>query len=244
MDKAFEIENCLPILFKKLEELKYCSSLWKSFKDNYIFKNYQTAFSEYHKIMMSFVYFTLWKIKYTCPKDFKNALIAFDKDVEKQISNATDPFIFHIINERKVFRLLKIIGCTDDKLGKYTKQVKKRNKTSHANGLILFDTKELTNKEILKIIKIINEIQEHLNPIIKKVYFSFLTEDQEYKKYSDQIKFSLIQKYYLSQKDIEYCLQCDISSFSQEEDFSSIKELHSSLENLYRQGELKCKITI
>ena len=111
MDEAFEIWDYLPTSFKTSEEEKYLSFLWKSFETNYSTANYQFSFLAYHMIMMSFVYFSLWKIKTIRSEDFKNALIGFDKGTEINILKSTSPFVFSNINERKVFRFLKIIGC-------------------------------------------------------------------------------------------------------------------------------------
>jgi len=40
---------------------------------------------------MSFVYFNIWQIKQTEPKDFAMGLIGFGKDIEKNLLEATEP---------------------------------------------------------------------------------------------------------------------------------------------------------
>lgn len=40
------------------------------------------AFLAYHMLTMSFVYFNIWQIKQTEPKDFARGLIGFGKDIE------------------------------------------------------------------------------------------------------------------------------------------------------------------
>ena len=245
MDEALEIHDYLPIEFNTSSEEEYLLFLWNAFENNYLSKNHQFAFVAYHLIMMSFIYFTLWKVKIVCSKDFNNALIGFGKEIEYQILKATSPFIFHIINERKIFRFLKIIGCTNDKIGKYAIQVDKRNKIAHANGLISFNSRENINNEIIKMIGIANEIQRYLNPIIEKIYTSFLEEsanpnDREYVEDIDQVREILIKKHYLSKKDIESCMECDISNLCKIKavNVSNTKALCKSFRNLYGDKEL------
>ena len=43
---------------------------------------------------MSFVYFNIWQIKQTEPKDLAMGLIGFGKDIEKNVLEATSPFVF------------------------------------------------------------------------------------------------------------------------------------------------------
>ena len=48
-------------------------------------------------LTMSFVYFNLWQIKKTEPKNFKMSLIGFGKDVEQALIAATSPFVFSMV---------------------------------------------------------------------------------------------------------------------------------------------------
>lgn len=60
-------------------------------------------------LTMSFVYFNIWQIKKTAPKNFEMGLIGFDKDVERNLIKGTSPFVFSIVNERRILRFLKLI---------------------------------------------------------------------------------------------------------------------------------------
>ena len=58
---------------------------------------------------MSFVYFSVWKIKTFNEDDFKKALIGFNKDREKDIISAKSPFAFSKVNESSFLRFLKLV---------------------------------------------------------------------------------------------------------------------------------------
>ena len=70
-------------------------------------------------LTMSFVYFNIWQIKQTAPKDFAMGLIGFGKDIEKNLLDATSPFVFSTVNERSILRFLKLIACDNSKIGTY-----------------------------------------------------------------------------------------------------------------------------
>ena len=66
--------------FKSPKEQEYIEFLWDAFETNYTHRKYQFAFLAYHMLAMSFVYFNIWQIKQTEPKDFAMGLIGFGKD--------------------------------------------------------------------------------------------------------------------------------------------------------------------
>lgn len=94
MEEAAELSNYLPLSYKSPKEQEYIAFLWESFETNYIHGKFQFAFLAYHMLTMSFVYFNIWQIKQTRPDDFENAMIGFNKDVEKELLAATSPFTF------------------------------------------------------------------------------------------------------------------------------------------------------
>lgn len=91
--------------------------MWDAFETNYTHGKYQFAFLAYHMLTMSFVYFNLWQIRQTRPEDFEKGLIGFGKDIEKNLLEATSPFVFSTVNERSILRLLKLIACDNGKTG-------------------------------------------------------------------------------------------------------------------------------
>ena len=235
MDEAFELGRFLPISFNTVSEEKYIAFLWDSFEVNYSNGKYHFSFLSYHMLMMSSIYFNLWKVKNIRGNDFKNALIEFGKD-EKDILNASSPFSFSLINERSVFRFLRLFSIDDEKIKRYAKQVDERNKAAHANGVIAFDSQMAIDEEISKIIDIVSEIQESLNLMIREIYFDFLKKNGdrdkwEYTDETDQVREILIHKNYFSESDIAYCSSCEIQDFLKQTDASNIQSLHDNLKN-------------
>ena len=82
MEEAAELANYLPLSFKTQKEQEYIEFLWDAFETNYTHGKYQFAFLAYHMLTMSFVYFNIWQIRQTEPKDFAMGLIGFGKDIE------------------------------------------------------------------------------------------------------------------------------------------------------------------
>jgi len=121
MEEAAELNNYLPLSYKSPEEQEYISFLWEAFDTNYTHGKYQFAFLAYHMLTMSFVYFNIWQIKQTIPCDFEKGLISFGKEAEKNLLEATSPFVFSSVNERTILRFLKLIACDNGKIGTYVK---------------------------------------------------------------------------------------------------------------------------
>ena len=126
MDEAREILDYLPLSYKAKGEQDYIAFLWDAFETNYTHGKYQFAFLAYHMLTMSFVYFNIWQIKQTEPKDFAMGLIGFGKDIEKSLLEANSPFVFSTVNERTILRFLKLIACDNGKIGTYAKLVDDR----------------------------------------------------------------------------------------------------------------------
>jgi len=73
-EDTFQIFNYMPYLHKTFQEEEYINFLWDAFSANYEKEKYQFAFIGYHMLFMSFVYFSIWKIKIHREKDFAKAL--------------------------------------------------------------------------------------------------------------------------------------------------------------------------
>ena len=239
MEEAAELGYYLPISFKTPSEQDYIAFLWDAFETNYTHGNYQFAFLAYHMLTMSFVYFNIWQIRQTRLNDFEKALIGFGKDIEKNLLDATSPFVFSTVNERSILRLLKLIACDNGKIGTYAKLVDDRNETAHPNGNIFFSTKAALDAKINEILRVVDEIQTHSRPVIEHCYQEFLTQnhdpdEREYPDAPDQIREVLIHGNYLSQRDIEICLGFDIAGLVDQPEFESIRALHDALKSEYR----------
>lgn len=238
MAEASELSFYLPLSFKSESEQKYIDFLWDAFQSNYEHGKYQFAFLAYHMLTMCFVYFNIWQIRQNEPKDFEKGLIGFDKDIEKEILGATSPFVFSVVRERSVLRLLKLIQCDNNKIGTYAKLVDDRNDTAHSNGNIFYSEQSALELKIREILRVVDEIQTHSKSVIEHCYLNFLlqnhdTEGREYPDATDQIREILIHQNYLSAKDIEICLACDLTPLNANPNFPDIETLHQSLRDTY-----------
>src|SRR3989337_99041 len=230
MEEAAELGNYLPLSFKSPKEQEYIEFLWDAFESNYTHGKYQFAFLAYHMLAMSFVYFNIWQIKQTEPKSFAMSLIGFGRDVEKNLLEATSPFVFSTVNERSILRLLKLIACDNAKIGTYAKLVDNRNETAHPNGNIFFSTQAALDDKITEVLRVVDEIQTHSRPVIEHAYREFLLQshdptDLKSPDAPDQIREVLIHANYLSQKDIEICLRLDLDSIADRAEIDSIRAL-------------------
>jgi hypothetical protein len=233
MEEATELANYLPLSFKTPKEQEYIEFLWDAFEMNYTNGKYQFAFLAYHMLTMSFVYFNIWQIKQTEPKDFEKGLIGFGRD-EKALLDATSPFAFSIVPERTMLRFLKLIACDNGKIGTYAKLVDDRNNSAHPNGNIYFSTRAAVDIKIAEILRIVDEIQTHSRPVIERCYREFLLksfdpDDREYSEADDQIREVLIHGNYMSQKDIGLCVGHDLADLGGREEFPAIEALHQEL---------------
>ena len=188
-------------------------------------------------LAMSFVYFNIWQIKQTEPRDFEKGLIGFGRD-EKTLLEATSPFAFSIVPERTMLRFLKLIACDNSKIGTYAKLVDDRNESAHPNGNIFFSTEAALNTKIREILRVVDEIEAHSKPIIKGCYREFLLgsydpEEREYPDATDQVREGLIHANYMSQRDIDICLSLDLMEFRGRDEFPQILLLHESLKSTY-----------
>jgi len=238
MEEATELADYLPLSFKTPKEQEYIQFLWDAFETNYTHNKYQFAFLAYHMLAMSFVYFEIWQIKQTRPSDFAMAMVGFNKDLEKELLDATSPFTFWRVNESSVLRFLKLIGCDNAKVGNYAVLVKDRNDTAHSNGNIFFSTQAALDTKITEILRVVEEIQTHSKCVVEDCYEQFLLknhdpEEREYPDAADQIREVLIHDNYISQKDIEICLGYNLKGLEEHLSFSGIEALHSTLKAKY-----------
>jgi hypothetical protein len=240
MEEAAELAEYLPLSFKTPKEQEYIEFLWDAFQTNYTHGKYQFAFLAYHMLTMSFVYFNIWQIKLTQPKDFAMGLIGFGKDVEKELLEATSPFAFSTINESTMLRFLKLIDCDNGKIGTYAKLVKDRNESAHPSGNIFYSEQSALDLKIREILRVVAEIQAHSKPMIEECYRSFLLDNhdsglREYPDDTDQIQEVLIHQNYLSMEDIRICSALDLEGLSIHPQFTAIQSLHATLSDTYAE---------
>lgn len=237
--EALQILDYLPIFFKNQNEQEYLEFLWDSFESNYVNEKYQFSFIAFHMLFMSFVYFNVWQIKKINEEDYKKITLGFKDCFE----NATSPFTYSQENERRIFLLFTFFGLRRDQIGKYKKIVDLRNDVAHSNGNIFFKAKETVDEKIKEIINFAQEIQLKTKEAIQLGFSNFLidSQDEEERRYIDiaeQIKEELIHEQYLSQKDIEFCLEFNILDLSTEAYYPEIEKIFQELHNEYSQEEV------
>jgi hypothetical protein len=81
-------------------------------------------------------------------------------------------------------------------------------------------------------------IQRHKRPIILEVYGRFLNESsevelREYFDPLDELMAALIHRSYISQRDIDVCLDFDIASLGGDPHYGGMCELHDVLKGKY-----------
>jgi len=140
MEDAAKLGNYLPLSYKTKSEQDYIAFLWDAFETNYTHGNYQFAFLAYHMLTMSFVYFNIWQIKQTEPKDFEKAMVGFNKDLEKELLKATSPFTFWRVNESNVMEILSnVVDCLssgDDPRGYGSDGARRLNPIPHGHPIV------------------------------------------------------------------------------------------------------------
>jgi hypothetical protein len=238
MEESFEILNYMPIRFKNRNEKEYIEFLWDSFQSNYQNEKYQFSFIAYHMLFMSFVYFNVWQIKKIHKEDYEKITLGFHTCFEF----ATSPFTFSEEYESKIFTLFRFFGLGKDKIGQYKTIVKTRNDIVHSNGNIFFRAQETVDNKIAEILRFSEEIQQHTKSAIQNCFERFLIESQneDERRYIDvqeQINEELVHEHYLSQKDLEFCLEYDITKLSGQPDYAEIEKIFEELKNEYSQEE-------
>ncbi|MEX2242368.1 MAG: hypothetical protein WD716_00840 [Fimbriimonadaceae bacterium] len=238
LDDAASLTDYLPISFQSPKEQEYVAFLWDAFEANYETGKYQFAFLAYHMLTMSFVYFEIWQIRQTRPKDFAMAMVGFNKDLEQELLEATSPFTFWRVNESSVVRFLKLIGCDNGKVGTYAALVKQRNDTAHPNGNIFFSTQDALDAKIGEVLRVVEEIQSHSTPVVEDCYRDFLMQSaesdaREYPDAGDEVREALVHRHYLSQRDIDVCLEMDLAPVAVGPAAAGVGELDAALRSAY-----------
>ncbi len=237
MDDALDLAEYLPIYFKSTTDQEYIDFIWATFEDNFDSGKYHFAFLAYHMLMMSFVYFKIWQIRQILRDDFEKGLIGFPRDVESSLLRDASPLTFSRVNERAILRLFRLIGCDNSHIGNYRKLVDDRNDAAHANGNIYYQTQNEMEAKIRQVLRAVEEIQSNFQHIMNSYYKQFLLQsldpdEREYPDIEDQIREVLIRSNYLSKKDIEICVNFDISALPSD-DRQTANDLDNALRDMY-----------
>lgn len=218
MEAAFEVHDYLPLAYPAASEGDYIRFVWEAFESNYASGKYQFAMLAFHMLYMSYVYFSVWQIKQALPGDFAKSVIFLKKEEEKGLLSASSPFTFSEINERSIFKFLRLAGCENQHIGKFQKLVDQRNEIAHPNGNIFFSDQATADQRIEEVMQQIRGIQAHMVPVLHGCLLQFLRDsanpdEREIADVADHVEINFLHKHYLSRRDIETSLACDLGEF-------------------------------
>ena len=233
MDSAREIHDYLPITYPSAGEADYIRFVWEAFESNYGAGKYQFAMLAFHMLYMSYMYFSVWQIKQAKSEAFTHAVLFQQK--EKELLAASSPFTFSEVNERSIFKFLRLAGCENQHIGHFQKQVDLRNDIAHPNGNIYFSDQAAADQRLEQIMQQVRGIQKHMMLILHISLLQFLRDsadpdEREIADINDHIEMNFLHKHYLSRKDIEVCLQCDLSEFDASPFKDEVQALIASLQ--------------
>ena len=216
MDAALEIHEYLPLAYPSAGEGEYIRFVWEAFESNYVAGKYQFAMLAFHMLYMSYVYFSVWQIKQAKPEAFTHAVLFQQK--EKELLTASSPFTFSEVNERSIFKFLRLAGCENQHIGKFQKLVDQRNEIAHPNGNIFFSDQATADQRIEEVMQQIRGIQTQMPSVLHACLLQFLhdsanPDEREIADSEVHVEINFLHKHYLSRKDIEACLACDLSEF-------------------------------
>jgi hypothetical protein len=216
MDSALEIHDYLPLAYPSASEGGYIRFVWEAFESNYEAGKYQFAMLAFHMLYMSYVYFSVWRIKQAKPEAFTHAVLFQQK--EKELLTASSPFTFSEVNERSIFKFLRLAGCENQHIGKFQRLVDQRNEIAHPNGNIFFSDQATADQRIEEVMQQIRGIQTHMPSVLHACLLQFLhdsanPDEREIADSEVHVEINFLHKHYLSRKDIEACLACDLSEF-------------------------------
>lgn len=236
MEEAYQIFSYLPLRYRNEEESEYVQYLWKAFENNYQNGQYQFAFMSYHMLFMCFVYFTIWKIKSIHPEDFEKLSLGFHNCIQ----GADSPFGYCEEQERKIMQIFKFWGIGNGRVGVYKKLVDTRNDIAHSNGNIFYKDQQSIDNKVTDIIRFCEEIQQKTKSTIEQSYKEFLSdnhsvEDSPYSTLEELLSDELLGKHYISEKDMQLCCDCNISSLKTSADYQSIRNTHTDIVELYKE---------
>ncbi|RWE95155.1 hypothetical protein [Mesorhizobium sp.] len=235
MDEALELSSFMPVSYGTQSEGEYIAFLWDAFRSNYEGGKFEFASLAFHLLYMSYVGFSIWQIRLVREQDFRRALIGFQSESEMKLLSAVNPFLFYEqLKESQIFRFLKLIGCANEQVGEFSKFVKRRNKIAHPSGTVFFNDRAAIDAEIVDMMREVRNIESHMKPVISDMYGRFLLdsaeqEELQYDTLDQEIEVNLIHRDYVSLKDIEICLEYDISVHAAHQKFELIGTLHHSL---------------
>lgn len=138
VDRPEQIFQFLPLSYSSPVEGEYVSFWWEAYRKNFEEQNYHISFLAFHMLYMTSVYFLLYKISKMYRLEYEHSLFHMGNEDEVYYSTINSAFSFSRMNEKGVFRFLKVAGADYTLIGDVSRFIEERNNAAHAKGAIFF----------------------------------------------------------------------------------------------------------
>lgn len=138
VDRPEHIFQFLPLNYSSPVEREYVYFWWDTYSKNIEEENYHVAFLAFHMLYMTSVYFMLYKLSKVYRLPYEHSLFHMGHEDETYYLGMNSAFSFSKMNERGVFRFLKIAGADHALILELSKFIDDRNNAAHAKGAIFF----------------------------------------------------------------------------------------------------------
>jgi hypothetical protein len=138
VDRPEHIFQFLPLNYFLPVEGEYVTFWWDTYSKNLEERNYHVAFLAFHMLYMTAVYFMLYKLSKIYKSSYEHSLFHMGREDEEYYLGMNSAFSFSKMNEKGVFRFLKIAGADHALILDLSKFIDDRNNAAHAKGAIFF----------------------------------------------------------------------------------------------------------
>lgn len=202
-----ELLNYLPIKCKSTQEDEYLSFLVATLDVNCKADKWQFAYFCIHLILMFYIHSIIKK--YIDKQTMSAALSHLNKSQYKKFSLCDYDLLAHIpyVNERNIFRLLRILGIDETVITDLEKAVEYRNNMAHCNFSIYVTSEDMLISNTQHIIDIMASVHDSMKDKTIELFDSTIDaldiiEDIQPEDFDVNIDFTLIRGNYLSRNDL------------------------------------------
>lgn len=217
-----EVLNYLPIDSGDKEDvINYIRNIANLIEVNYRYGQYQFAYFGIHLLYMTYIYCTAWKIKQIEPARYKDAIIFArsynGKEKNLKIEDADSIFVYSLIPEKDIAKLLKIIELDRSQISAVGDLVDTRNEMAHASGKFEILTEEGFDAKTNSVLISMSCIHRCMDKLIRKWFSELLLSfcQGEYDGYDnpkDVILEKMILSFNLSVNELLVCNEMSVNS--------------------------------
>lgn len=170
IDRPEHIFKFLPMKYQTVSETEFEQFWWNAYLKNFQSGDYHVSFLAFHMLYMMAVYYLLFQISKVYPISYKTTLFHMGNDEEDHYLQLTSALSFVKMNEKAVFRFLKIAGADRNLIGEVSKFIEQRNDATHAKGVIFFkNDPEALTKRAVEYVQALEKIQSLILKELDKV---------------------------------------------------------------------------